>query len=259
MSSDNSRKPPDETTPPSLRGRRVVVVGGTSGMGLGTVRAAAKAGAEVVVAGRRAEAARKVLESETGQLRHAVVDVTSEQSVRDLFEGLGELDHLFVTAAPSSGGQGAFLDQTVGAAQQYLNGKFFGSWACARYAAPKMPAGGSITFLTGCASIRPRAGASIVTASFAALEAFAQALALELGPIRVNTIRPGLIDSEMWSFLDGPAREQFRQKVRGTFPVGRIGTVEDIGHAAVFLMTNPYVTGTVLEVSGGEPLVSLEL
>ena len=62
----------------------------------------------------------------------------------------------------------------------------------------------------------------------------------------------------MWSFLDGPAREELRRKVRETFPARRIGTIEDIGHAAVFLMTNPYVTGAVLEVSGGEPLVTLD-
>jgi NAD(P)-dependent dehydrogenase (short-subunit alcohol dehydrogenase family) len=96
-----------------------------------------------------------------------------------------------------------------------------------------------------------------VTATFAALEALSQTLALELGPLRVNTIRPGVIDSAMWNFLDADARAQFRRKVTDAMPVHRIGTIEDIGHAAVFLMTNPYVTGTVLEVSGGEPLVTL--
>src|SRR5262245_23054079 len=137
-----------------------------------------------------------------------------------------------------------------------MTGKFFGSWACARYAAPHIRPGGSITFLTGCASIRPQLGWTMVTAVFAALEAFSQALALELGPVRVNTIRPGLIDSEMWSFLDDAARDELRRKTRETFPSRRIGTIDDIGQAAVFLMTNPYVTGAVLEVSGGEPLVT---
>lgn len=140
-----------------------------------------------------------------------------------------------------------------------MNGEFFGSWACARYAAPHMRAGGSITFLTGVASIRPRRGLAMVTATFAALEALSQALALELGPLRVNTIRPGLIDSEMWSFLGDAGREQLRQKVRETFPVRRVGAIEDIGRAAVFLMTNPYVTGAVLEVTGGEQLVTLDI
>ncbi len=140
-----------------------------------------------------------------------------------------------------------------------MNGKFFGSWACARHAAPRMRAGGSITFLTGGAAIRPRAGMATVTATFAALETLSQALALELGPLRVNTLRPGVIDSDMWSFLDEAGRAKLRQKVQETFPVRRIGTIEDIGHAAVFLMTNPYVTGAVLEISGGETLVKLDI
>ena len=246
-----------ETTSSPLKGQKVVVVGGTSGMGLGAARAARDAGAEVVVAGRRPEAAR-ALRPETGKFEHAVVDITDEASIRRLFETVGELDHLLVTATPSAP-DAPFLEQGLAAAQAIMNGKFFGSWACARHAAPRMRAGGSITFLTGGAAIRPRAGLATLAATFAALETLSQALALELGPLRINTLRPGVIDSDMWSFLDAAAREKLRQKVRETFPVHRIGTIEDVGHAAVFLMTNPYVTGTVLEISGGETLVKLDL
>jgi NAD(P)-dependent dehydrogenase (short-subunit alcohol dehydrogenase family) len=242
----------------SLKGQKVVVVGGTSGMGRGAARAAAAAGAEVVVASRRVEAARAPGGGESDRFAHAVVDITDEPSIRRLFEGLGALDHLLVTATPPAK-DGPFLQQDLSAAQAIMNGKFFGSWACARHAAPRMRAGGSITFLTGGAAIRPRAGIATVTATFAALEALSQALALELGPLRVNTLRPGVIDSDMWSFLDEAAREQLRRKVRETFPVRRIGAVEDVGHAAVFLMTNPYVTGAVLEVSGGETLINLDI
>ncbi|HWL85371.1 MAG TPA: SDR family oxidoreductase, partial [Polyangiaceae bacterium] len=126
-----------------LRGQRVVVVGGTSGMGLGAVRAAADAGAHVIAAGRRPAAARDIVQPAEGRLEHAVVDVTDEASVRAMFDAIGEVDHLFVTAAPPPGSWGAFLDQDVAAAQTYMNGKFFGSWACARYAAPRMHPGGS--------------------------------------------------------------------------------------------------------------------
>ena len=253
---DISQGDPTDKIPRPLRGQRVVVVGGTSGMGLGAVRAAANAGAEVVVAGRRPEASRSVVDSEECLIRHAVVDVTDEKAVRDLFAQVGDLNHLFVTATPPVASK-PFLEQDLADAQGFMIGKFFGSWACARHAAPRMRASGSITFLTGCISVRPRTGLAIVTATFAALEAFSQALALELGPVRVNTIRPGLVDSDMWSFLDPAAREQLREKTRATFPTRRIGTIDDIGHAAVFLMTNPYVTGAVLEVSGGETLIAL--
>lgn len=225
-------------------------------MGLGAARAAAAAGATVVVAGRRPPAVRD--RSDADRFTHVVLDVTDEASIAAAFEAIGALDHLLVTAAPPPGPGGGFLDQDLAAARRYLDAKLLGSWVCARHAAARIRPGGSIAFLTGCAAIRPRIGASMITASFAALEALSQALALELGPLRVNTIRPGLIDSAMWDAVDPAVRQRLHDTARARFPARRIGTIDDIGHAAVFLMTNPYVTGTVLEISGGEPLVTLE-
>jgi NAD(P)-dependent dehydrogenase (short-subunit alcohol dehydrogenase family) len=233
----------------TLADARVVVVGGTSGMGLATARAAAAQGADVVAAGRRPVEGRAPIEG----VRHAQVDVTGEASVRALFDGLGSLDHLFVSSSP--GAPGPLLEQDLAAARTFVDGKLLGSWACARYAAPLMPAGGSITFVTGCAVIRPPRHAAMATAAFAAVEALSRALALELGPLRVNTIRPGYTDSEMWSGLSDADRDAFRRSVADALPTGRMGTPDDIAHAAVFLMTSRQTTGAVLEVSGGETLV----
>ena len=233
----------------SLGGKRVVVVGGTSGMGLATARLAAELGANVVAAGRRPVEARE----SAGGVTQARVDTTDEASVQALFDEVGELDHVFVSSSPGS--PGALLEQDLAAARTFVDGKLLGSWMCARYAAPRMPAGGSITFVTGCAVLRPPRHAAMAVAAFAAVEALSRALALELGPLRVNTIRPGYTDSEMWSGLPPTARDRLRRAVADTLPVGRMGTPEDIAHAAVFLMTNRQTTGAVLEVSGGEPLV----
>jgi NAD(P)-dependent dehydrogenase (short-subunit alcohol dehydrogenase family) len=232
-----------------LDGQTVVVVGGTGGMGLATVHAAAALGADVVAAGRRPIAAREPVAG----ARPAEVDVTDEGSVAKLFAGVGDLDHLLVTASP--GRPGPFLDQDLAAARSFMDGKFFGSWTCARHAAPRLRPGGSITFVTGAAVVRPPAQGSMIAAAFAAVEALTRALAVELGPRRVNTIRPGYTDSDMWSWLPAADRERFRRRVAEALPVGRIGTPADVAHAAVFLMTNPQVTGAVLEVTGGEPLV----
>jgi NAD(P)-dependent dehydrogenase (short-subunit alcohol dehydrogenase family) len=233
----------------TLSGQRVVVVGGTSGMGLATVRAAAAQGAEVIAAGRRSVAGREQIDG----VLQAEVDVTDETSVRALFDGVATLDHLFVSASP--GAPGPFLEQDLTAARTFIDGKLLGSWTCARYAAPLMRAGGSITFVTGVAVDRPPGNAAMVTAAFAAIEALSRALALELGPLRVNTIRPGYTDSEMWSVLSDAARDDLRRRVADALPAGRMGTPEDIAHAAVFLMTSRQTTGAVLEVSGGESLV----
>jgi NAD(P)-dependent dehydrogenase (short-subunit alcohol dehydrogenase family) len=137
-----------------------------------------------------------------------------------------------------------------------MDGKFFGSWACARYAAPHLRPGGSITFVTGGAVERPPKHGSMITAAFAALEALTRALAIELGPLRVNTIRPGYTDSDMWSWMGDAERDELRRRVAAALPAGRIGRPEDVADAALFLMANPQVTGTVLEVAGGETLVN---
>ncbi len=113
-----------------MEGQRVVVVGGTSGMGLATVHATAALGADVVAAGRRPLAQREPVPGGAA----AEVDVTDEESVRRLFEGVGPLDHVLVTASP--GTPGAFLDQDLATARGYMDGKFFGSWTCACCAAP---------------------------------------------------------------------------------------------------------------------------
>jgi NAD(P)-dependent dehydrogenase (short-subunit alcohol dehydrogenase family) len=233
----------------SLAGRRVVVVGGTSGMGRATARAAADAGATVIAAGRRPVAEREPLPD----VEQAVVDVTDERSVQDLFAGVGALDHLLVSASP--GTPGAFLEQDATAARSYLDGKVMGSWTPARYAAPRMSPGGSITFVTGGAVVRPPRHAAMVVAAFAAVEALTRALALELGPLRVNAIRPGYTDSDMWGFLSDEERARLRERVAAALPTGRMGTPEDVAEAALFLMASPQTTGAVLEVSGGETLV----
>lgn len=101
----------------------------------------------------------------------------------------------------------------------------------------------------------PLAGKKVVVGDHRCARARELALALELAPMRVNTIRPGFIDTDMWNFLPADQRDALRRKVAEAFPSRRAGQAADIGHAAVFLMTNGDVTGTVIEVSGGENLV----
>jgi NAD(P)-dependent dehydrogenase (short-subunit alcohol dehydrogenase family) len=235
-----------------LEGRRVVIVGGTSGMGLATAHAAHSSGAHVIAAGRRPPDQRN---ARTDGIVQETVDITDESSIKALFERVGTLDHLLVSSTPPTRAPGKFLEQDVASAREFMHGKFFGSWACARWAAPRMAAGGSITFITGGAVERPKPGITMISATFAALENLSRGLAIELGPLRVNTIRPGYTDSEMWNGLDPAARDELRRKVAAAMPVRRMGTTDDIAQAALFLMTNPQVTGSVLEVTGGETLI----
>ncbi len=252
MSSTISKK---ANTIPSfdLTGKRVVVIGGKKAIGLGIAKAAHAMGAAVTVASRR-----KVLTEERPDLAafdQLSLDIRDEVAVKTAFAAIGSFDHLVVTAGPELGSWGSFMDPDMSGVKSYLEGKFLGTWACARYASPHLLPGGSMTFLSGGTAARAKLGLAAVTSTFAAVESLSQSLALELAPIRVNTIRPGFIDTDFWDVLPAADVEDIRAKVRSNFPVRRLGTPADVGHAAVFLMTNPYVTGTVLEVSGGELLV----
>ncbi|WP_460135100.1 SDR family oxidoreductase [Pseudomonas sp. S1_E04] len=237
----------------NLAGKKVLVVGGKTGIGLGIARAAYAAGASVIVASRRVSPICE--QSELADFEQISLDITDEAAVRKAFDSIGALDHLVVTSGPGFGTWGTFMSDDMNGVRSYMDAKFMGSWACARYAAPHLKAGSSITFLTGGTAARPKLGLTAVVAAFAAVESLSGSLALEMAPIRVNTIRPGYIDTGLWNVLSDADRAALKERVRTTFPARYAGTTDDIGHAALFLMTNPYVSGTVLEVSGGENLV----
>lgn len=247
----------EQSVPPApsfeLTDKRVVVVGGKRGIGLGVAQAAHAVGAAVIIASRRNASAHD--HPELSGFEQIVLDIRDEAAVQAAFDAIGPFDHLVVTAGPELGSWGSFMDPDMRGVRDYLQGKFLGTWACARHAAPHMRAGGSMTFLTGGVGAKVKLGQAAVTPTFAAVESLSKSLALELAPVRVNTIRPGFIDTEFWDILPEETVKEIRAKVRANFPARRLGTAADVGHAAVFLMTNTFVTGTVLEVSGGELLV----
>ena len=232
----------------SLINKMVVVLGGSSGMGLATAKAAKADGARVVIAGRsreRLQAARAVLGD---GVRTVALDVGDEMGTRALFSELGPVDHVFITA-----GAVLFdpkLAPDAASVRPALDTRFWGAFNAAKFAAANMSTGGSITFTSGTAAMRPIRGASVAGASCGAVEAFARSLAVDLAPIRVNTIQPGLIDTP---FLDtlGERRSAIIAEYSRRLPVGRVGRTEDVADAVLFLMKNGFVTGITLTVDGG--------
>jgi len=231
-----------------LKDKTVVILGGSSGIGLATAQAALAEGAKLIITGRsreRLEAARIKLQAD---VRTVALDVTDEPGTRALFGSFDKVDHVFITAgmvtfdpklAPASDALRPALDQ-----------RFWGALYAAKYAATKMGAGGSITFMSGTTAIRPLPGAAVATASCGAVEAFARSLALDLAPIRVNTIQPGLVDTPFLDLL-GDRRQAIIDDYSRSLPVGRPGRPEEIADAAFFLMRNQIVTGITLTVDGG--------
>lgn len=166
---------------------------------------------------------------------------------------IGTLDHLAVTASPGS--RVSFLESSVEEAHSYMEGKFWSTYRAAWHAAKKMNKNGSMLFITGGLATKPSKGSAMVTSAFNAVEGFSKALAVELAPIRVNTIRPGLFDTPMWNFMDQDTKAKFFAEVSAKTPVPRPGVPDDIGQLATMLMTNTFITGTVIDLNGGAHLV----
>jgi NAD(P)-dependent dehydrogenase (short-subunit alcohol dehydrogenase family) len=236
----------------SLESKVVVVLGGSSGMGLATAKAAAAEGAQVVITGRSHEKLRAAHAQLPAGSRAEALDVADEAGTRALFAELGHLDHLFITAASVMVGLNLARDSTH--LRPAMDTRFWGSLYAAKYAAARMN-GGSITFMSGTSAWKPTGGSPVGAASCGAVEAFARSLAIDLAPIRVNTIAPGFIDTPLIDELAGEQKQAFIAREASRLPVKRIGTPEDIADAVLFLMKNGFVTGITLTVDGGRMLI----
>ena len=234
----------------SLDGKTVVIVGGSSGIGLASAAAASALGARVVMAGRseqKLDAARRDVE---GRIEARRLDMTDDASIEAFFAAVGPLDHLVITASEAA--LGRFREIDTADARRFFDSKFWGPYSVARRAAPQIRHGGSITFFSGAAGSRASPGFSCGSAINAAIEALSRTLSVELAPVRVNAVSPGLVDTPIWeSIVSSPERQALFTDTAAKLPAGRIGRPEDIADAVLFLIRNPYTTGTTLFVDGG--------
>jgi NAD(P)-dependent dehydrogenase (short-subunit alcohol dehydrogenase family) len=228
-----------------LSGQKVVVVGGSSGIGLSTAEMAKREGAEVVIASRSAEK----LNAAAGKIGVKAIpaDVTSDDSIASLFRQCGAVDHVVVTAAQLK--TGPFKTVPMDDVRSTMEGKFWGAWRCARFADIK--AGGSLTLVSGFLSIRPRPNAAIVGAANGALESLTRSLALDLAPVRVNCVSPGIIDTPIRAAMPEAARREMLEKTAAALPVRRVGLGEDIARQILAFMTNGFATGSIIYLDGG--------
>lgn len=237
----------------SLRGATVVVVGGSSGIGLATATLAHQRGAQVIIAARDGDRLKTARDAIGGDTEARALDVADEDEVRALFTSIERVDHVVTLAGAAAAGR--ITDTDTAALRRALDVRFWGSLYVAKYAVPRMPDTGSITFSSGVIVERPAAGRTLGTVATASVEAFARALAVEVAPIRVNAIRPGTVDTPMTQRILGDRREEALAAEAARLPAGRIGQPEDLADAICFLMQNPYVTGITLTVDGGRLLV----
>ena len=231
-----------------LAGKKIVVIGGSSGIGLATAELAKNEGAEVVIASRNAERLKGAADK-LGAIG-IVTDVTSDESVAGLFS-CGPVDHVVVTAAQLR--TGPFKTVAMDDVRATMESKFWGAWRVARSA--EIRSGGSLTLVTGYLSVRPRPGAAIVGAVNGALESLTRGLALELAPIRVNAVSPGTIDTPIRASMPEAARRDMLAKTAAALPVGRVGLGDDIARQILAFMTIGFATGSIVYIDGGALVV----
>jgi len=230
-----------------LEGKKVLVVGGSSGIGAAAAKALAELGAEVTIASRDPAKLQAAAERIGGAVRTAVLDTTNDAGVEAFFAAQGEFDHVVVSAAQTASGPVQKLPLVDAYAS--MNSKFWGAYRVAR--AAKIAAGGSLTMVSGFLAERPSKTSVLQGAINAALDSLARGLALELSPVRVNTVSPGLIATELWSRMTEEARTAMFEGAAARLPAKRVGQPEDIANAIVYLVTTPFATGSTVLLDGG--------
>lgn len=234
----------------TLTGQRIVVIGGSSGMGLATARAAAAAGAAVTIASSDRGRLDAALAGLPGNCGGAVIDTRSETGIAALFARAGELDHLVYTAADALAPR-ALQDLSLDEARQQFEVRFWGAIAAVKHAAPHLRPGGSVVLTSGTIGVRPAPGAALAASGASAIEGLTRGLAVELAPVRVNAVRPGTIRTPMWNGIPQAQREALFTALAERTLTKTVGEAGQIAAAHLYLMENRFVTGTVLTVDGG--------
>jgi len=230
-----------------MKNKRVLVIGGSTGIGEGIAVRALSLGATVVISSHTA-AKLAAAKSRLGPgVTTELADVAREDQVKALFERVGAVDHIVFSAEAVL--RGPFKQVTTATERQNFEVKFWGAYYTAFHM--KINAGGSLTFFAGTISRMPWTGQTNVSLVNNAVETLARGLAFELAPIRVNCISPGTVDTPAWDHLSPEAREALFAKARAALPTRRIGETKDVVDAALMVMQNEYMTGTVIDVDGG--------
>jgi NAD(P)-dependent dehydrogenase (short-subunit alcohol dehydrogenase family) len=241
----------------SLRGKKVVIVGGTSGIGFAVAEGALAEHAEVVVASSNAANVDAAVKRLGEGVKGFPVDVTSEASVEAFFKGLGPIDHLVFTAGDwGDRGNAAIGEVDIDRAMAAMfSVRFWGAVRAVKHAQKHLATNGSVTITDGTVAHRPRKGAPLSTAMAGAVEHLARGLAMDMAPIRVNAVCPAMIRTDVWNSIPEDGREERIKRMTAHQPLPRIGEPAEVAEAYLYLMKAGYTTGQVLLVDGGSSLV----
>lgn len=232
-----------------------LVVGGTSGIGLATARRLHHLGAAVHIVGRSKQRLDHVAETDPALTGHQA-DGGVRTDIDAVVETIGRIDWLIITLSGSDG-PGPITDLDLGILRRAFDAKFWGHLTTLQAALPHLNASGSITLLGAITARAAIPGSAGIAAINGAVEALVKPLAVELAPIRVNAVSPGLVDTPWWNGLPEDARREYFAQSARALPARHVATADEIAEVTVLAATNPNITGTILETDGGARLVSM--
>lgn len=237
-----------------LKNKRVVILGGSTGIGLATAKAAAEEGAIVTIVSSSQKKIVAALSELPTNCGGQAVDLSNEENIKDFFDKNGKFDHLLYTAGENL--NLTTLNSTdLQPARNFFTVRYWGAVAAIKYATPWINTGGSISLTSGIASLRPGAGWALASSICGAMEGLCRAMAVELAPIRVNVVLPGVIKTNLWDSMSEKDRQNFYDSVANSLLVKRVGRAEDIAQTYLFLMKQSFATGQTFIIDGGTALV----
>jgi len=243
----------------SFDGQRVVIIGASAGIGEAAAKAFAAGGATVTITGRSKERLDQAAQRIGHPVHTAELDATSREALDAFFATTGTIDHLVLSASPGAVGVGPIAALDEAALRQAFDGKFFAHVKAIQAALPRLRPDGSVTLVTAASARAAFPGTAGIAAANGALETMIAPLAVELAPLRVNAVSPGVIDTHWWNGLPDDQRRAYFEAVAAVSPVRRVGRPDDVADAIVYLAGAGFVTGTVLECTGGSNLTAAAL
>jgi NAD(P)-dependent dehydrogenase (short-subunit alcohol dehydrogenase family) len=237
-----------------LSEKRIVVLGGSSGIGLAVAQQVVARGARAIIASSNADRVKQAVATLDGKADGHALDLPNERDVQKFFQRIGDFDHLVFTAGDTLQlNELAATDLTK--ARQAFELRYWAVLAAVKYASPHIRRLGSIVLTTGVAGRRPHSGWTVAASICGTIEALTRALAVELAPIRVNAVCPGVVRTNLWKNMQEQDREAMYENVGKHLLVGRVGEASEIARAYLFLMQEGYSTGQIVVVDGGALLM----
>jgi NAD(P)-dependent dehydrogenase (short-subunit alcohol dehydrogenase family) len=233
-----------------LDGKKAIVIGGSTGIGFETARLLVEAGASVTITSRSQPKLEAAAQAIGGPVTIRAFDGRVAADMAAFFAEAGSIDHLVLTLN-TGGGVAPFGELHDERFRRVFENKFWPYVNAVRCSLNTLAPDGSITFVAGGAARKAVRGTAGIAATNGALLAMVGPLALQLAPRRVNAVTPGVVDTPYWHTVDEEKRREMFVMAASQTPAGRVGTAQDVAQAVLYLITNTFTTGAILDCDGG--------